>query len=363
MRILIVKTSSLGDIVHALPVLDYLHKVAPGIEIDWVVEDRFREILEGHPQIAELHVVRTKTWRRRPFAAATRREVAALRNVLHAREYKLVFDIQGNLKSGLITRLSGCDQRLGFTSEEVQERYNLLFTTRQIPVRRQDKHVTDKYLRLISVPFGKDFSAIELTTTIATSVEDDSDAEALLATLGEGLVFLFHYGTTWQTKFWSREGWATLGKALLESYPDSTILFSWGNDDERHVVTEISRAIGAGSRVMDRYSLKKLVAILKKMDLVVGGDTGPVHLAAAVGTPTVSFYRASDGSRSGPRGQRHVVIQSPLRCTRCFLTKCERDRECRESITATAVIAAVAELLASPAPGLAVGMASREVRL
>lgn len=353
MRVLIVKTSALGDIVHALPVLDYLRKVSPGIEIDWIVEEGFREILEGQPHLAELHVVRTKSWRKRPFAKQTREEIALLRNALQARDYKLVFDIQGNLKSGLIAWLSGCQQRLGFDGEEVQERYNLYFTTRQIPVRRQDKHVTDKCLRLVSVPFGKDFSGMELVTTIATTVEDDSEAEALLATLGEGLVFLFHYGTTWQTKFWSPEAWVKLGKALLDRYADSTILFSWGNDAERQAVTDISRAIGSGARVMDRYPLKKLVAILKKMDLVVGGDTGPVHLAAAVGTPTVSFYRSSDGSRSGPRGQRHAVIQSPLPCTRCFLTKCKRDLECKESITAEAVIAAATQLLALPAPGRA----------
>ncbi len=348
MRVLIVKTSSLGDIVHALPVLDYLHKASPGIEIDWVVEEGFREILEGHPQIAELHLVRTRYWRKHPLAVRTRREVVALRAAMQAREYKLVFDIQGNLKSGLIAWFSGCDHRLGFAEEELQERYNLFFTTRHIPVRLNDRHVTDKCLRVVSVPFGKDFSGMELTTLIATSAEDDSEALALMSTLGEGLVFLFQYGTTWQTKFWSKEGWVALGKTMLERYADSTILFAWGSDAERQAVTDISRSIGAGARVMDRYPLKRLVAILKKMDLVVGGDTGPVHLAAAVGTPTVSFYRSSDGSRSGPRGERHAVIQSPLSCTRCFQTRCNRDQECRESITVDALIDAAARLLALP---------------
>lgn len=345
MRVLIIKASALGDIVHALPVLDFLHKIMPGIEVDWAVEEGFREILEGHPQISMLHTVSTKVWRKRPFAPKTVREVIALKNALHDREYKFVFDIQGNLKSGLIAWLSGCSQRIGFAKEELQERYNLLFTTRRVPIRSVDKHVTDKSLRLVSVPFGKDFTVMELTATIATSVEDDSQAEALLSTLGEGLVFLFHYGTTWQTKFWTIDRWVLLGKTLLDRYADSTILFSWGNDNERQAVTEISRAVGSGARVMDRYSLKKLVAILKKVDLVVGGDTGPVHLAAAVGTPTVSFYRSSDGRRSGPRGDNHLIIQSPMRCTRCFLTKCDRDQECRESITVEAVAAAVGQLL------------------
>lgn len=335
----------MGDIIHALPVLDYLHRVVPGVEIDWIVEEAFSTLLEGHPQISRLIVVRTKAWRRKPFSKATRGEIAALKAKLREVSYKFVFDIQGNLKSGLLAWLSGCEQRIGFDESELQERYNLFFTTRRIPVRASDRHVTDKCLRLVSVPFGRDFSSMELVTTLATTKDDDSEADALLATLGDGLVFLFHYGTTWQTKFWSVEGWIELGKRMLATYPDSTILFSWGSDAERTPVTEIARGIGPGARVMDRYPLKKFVAVLKKVDLVIGADTGPVHLAAAVGTPTVSFYRASDGRRSGPRGARHEIIQSPMPCTKCFRTKCEKDVECRESIRVDMLADAAARLL------------------
>src|SRR5512135_1580278 len=106
-RVLIVKMSALGDIIHALPVLDYLHTVSPGIEVDWVVEEPFREVLEGNPLISRIHSVRTKVWRKHPLAGATRREVGALKQALRARNYDLVFDIQGNLKSGLVCWLTG----------------------------------------------------------------------------------------------------------------------------------------------------------------------------------------------------------------------------------------------------------------
>ena len=345
MRVLIVKASALGDIINALPVLDYLHKAMPGIEIDWVVEEPFREILDGNPLLSTIHVVRTKVWRKHPFAAATWREIGALKENLRERDFDLVFDIQGNLKSGLICWLSGAGDRIGFVRDDLQESVNLLFTTRQVPLRRQDYHVTEKYLRLVSIPFARDFREMELTSTIATNPEDDDNAEALIATLADGLVFLFHYGTTWQTKFWSEAGWTALGKALLERFSESSILFSWGNEAEKAVVTEIAKEIGPGARVIDRYSLKGLAALLKKVDLVVGGDTGPLHLAAAVGTPTVSFYRASDGKGSGPRGSRHVVIQSPMHCAKCFRTRCDKDAECRESIRVEAVLEGVGKLL------------------
>jgi len=345
-RVLVVKMSALGDIIHALPVLDYLHQVMPGIEVDWVVEEPFRDILAGNPLISQLHVVRTKVWRKKPFSSATRSEIRAVKNALQARDYDRVFDIQGNLKSGLVDWLTGADNRIGFTQETLQESINLLFTTQQVPIRRHDYHITDQYLRLVSVTFGKDFSAFNLSSDIYTSPEDDEVAGTLLSTLSDGLVFLFHYGTTWQTKFWFEEGWVSLGKTLLDSHPDSSILLSWGNEAERTAVTGIAAAIGPGARVLDRYSLKGLTALLKKVDLVVGGDTGPTHIAAAVGTPTVSLYRASDGKRSGPRGSCHIIVQSPMACTSCFRTECDKDAECRRSITVEAMARAVEKALA-----------------
>ena len=113
-EILIVKTSALGDIIHALPVLDYLHTVVPGIEVDWVVEERFREILDENPLIGRVFTVNTKKWRKKLFSPATWREIGAVREELQARSYKIVFDIQGNLKSGVITWLTGCERRYGF---------------------------------------------------------------------------------------------------------------------------------------------------------------------------------------------------------------------------------------------------------
>jgi len=346
LRVLVVKMSALGDIIHALPVLDYLHQVSPGIEVDWVVEEPFRDVLEGNPLISRLHTVRTRVWRRKPFARETRLAIAQVKNALRERNYDLVFDIQGNLKSGLVDWLTGARNRIGFTGDVLQESVNLLFTTRQVPIRRQDRHITDQYLRLVSVSFGRDFSQFRLSSDIHTPPADDEAARTLLATLSDGLVFLFHCGTTWQTKFWFEEGWIQLGRRLLEHYPESTVLLSWGNEDERRMVTETAAGIGAGARVLDRYTLKGLAALLKKVDLVVGGDTGPVHLAAAVGTPTVSLYRASDGMRSGPRGPGQVIVQSPLQCASCFRTECDRDDECRRSITVDSVFQAVQKALA-----------------
>jgi len=345
MRVLIIKVSALGDVVHTLPVLDYLRQVAPGIEIDWVVEEGNKDIIEGHPLLSKVHLVRTRVWRREPFSLKTWREVSRAKKELCERNYDIAFDLQGNFKSGLITWLSGAERRYGFDRYNVRESLNLIFTNNQVPLRRQDTHVSARVLRVVSVPFGRDYPGMKLSSEIYTAPEDDVQAEAFLSTLSDGLVFLFHHGTTWTTKLWHEEGWVALGKLVLSRCPDATILISWGNDGERTAAERIASAVKGNVRILPKLTLKGLCAFLKKIDLVVGGDTGPVHIAAAIGTPTVSFYRATDAKRNGPRGESHLHIQSPLQCRACLRKECDRDRECRESITAEAIMKEIERLL------------------
>jgi len=160
-----------------------------------------------------------------------------------------------------------------------------------------------------------------------------------------GPVLLFHTGTTWQTKLWHESGWIAVARDLLARYPAAEILLSWGNETERETALRISQQVGRRARVLERMSLKGFAALLKRVDCVVGGDTGPVHLAAVVGTATVSFYRCTDGSLNGPRGERHVIVQSPLACTRCLRKTCERNEECIASITPQAIVAGVKKVL------------------
>ena len=346
MRVLIVKVSALGDVVHTLPVLHYLHTVSPGIEIDWVVEEPNRAMLEGNPLISQVHVVNTRRWRKNLLSRATRQEVTRLRKSFIERQYDIVFDLQGNFKSGLITFFSGCERRYGFDRDAVREPLNLLFTTNQVPLRRHDNHVYFRSLRVVSVPFGKEYSAVPLKTDIYTSPEDDREAEAFLATLADGLVFLFHQGTTWETKMWHEAGWRALIERIVTRYPGSTVLLSWGNDREKEAVERIADGL-ANVRVLPALSLKGLTALIKKVDLVVGGDTGPVHIAAAVCTPTVSFYRATDPLRNGPKGKFHRHVTTSMHCRSCLEKRCVEDSKCRDGISWKQMIKAVESLIDS----------------
>lgn len=351
MRILIVKISAMGDVLHALPVLDYLRRAAPGSEIDWVVEEAFADLLRHNPLIARLHTVAFKRWKRAPLAPRTIREVLAARRGLAERRYDLVLDIQGNIKSGLVAFLAGVPRRVGFSRDFTQEGFNALCSTERVRPRDEDRHITDQYLRLASAPFGGDFDPLALESDVVPGPGDQAAADAILAgCAGHSPLVLFHTGTTWQTKFWHEEGWIELGRRLHAARPGSLVLLSWGSEAERQAAQRIAAALGEGALVLDRLPLLRLAALIRRIDLVVGGDTGVVHLAAAVGTATLSYYRSSDGSRSGPRGPRHLVVQAPMACARCFRTRCDRDDECRASITPQALAAGIETLLSRKEP-------------
>lgn len=345
MRILIVKISALGDVVHALPVLSYLTQVSPGIEIDWVVEEGFAPVLEDNPRLSLVIPVALRRWRKGPLSRRTVQEILSVRRLLSGRRYDIVFDIQGNIKSGIVSWFTGCHRRYGFDEGGVRESPNLWFTTNHVPLRKGDYHVTDRALRVVSTPFGRDFREMELTTEIVTTPEEDEAAAVYRATVGDGPVILIHQGTTWETKQWHEEGWIALCRRLVATYPDAAFLFSWGNEPERGSCERIIRGVGRGGRLLPSLSLKGFVSFLKQADLVVGPDTGPVHLAAAVGTPTVSLFRATDGRRNAPRGRRHRFIQSSLPCSGCLEKTCADERRCHESVSADAVAEACIELL------------------
>jgi len=346
MRILIVKISAMGDVLHALPVLDYLKQASPDCEIDWVVEEAFADLLSGNPLISQLHTVRFKKWKRKPFSGETISEILNVRRRLAQRAYDLVIDIQGNIKSGMVAWLSGCPRRVGFSRVATQESLNVLFTNRRISPHPEDYHITDQYLRIAAASFDLEFSGLQLHTDICTRADDDLAADELVKRYhNDGPLFLIHIGTTWQTKFWYESGWIELGRMITSSFPGAVLLFSWGNDSEYSAAERITTALGDQAVQLERLSIMRLAALVKKVNIVMGGDTGIVHLAAAAGTPTVSYYRSSDGLRSGPRGGQHAVIQAPMPCARCFRTRCEKDGECRESITPALLMQAITRIL------------------
>lgn len=342
MKVLVVKISALGDVVHALPVLAYLKSADSAVEIDWLVEKAFAPLLEGHPLIRRVHALEMKAWRRQGWKQAVAGTLGMIR-ALRRERYDLVLDLQGNSKSGLFTLLSGAPLRVGFDREGAREWPNLLATSRRVSLTAADHHVGDRALALAraGLPGG---NAALLAGPLPVEPQALAKVEALLteAGLGAGPLVVLHYGTTWTTKLWPLESWQQLASLLAEK--GLRPILTWGNDKEEAAAQSIFAASAGRAVIWPRGGLKDLVALLSRVDLVVGADTGPVHIAAAVDTPTVSIYRVTDATRNGPRGEKHIRLQVDLPCSPCLKKACERDGECGGRITPAQVLAAMATL-------------------
>lgn len=350
MKVLIVKVSALGDVIHTLPVLAYLHSVSSDVEIDWLVEEGFSSVLEDHPLIQQVISLRTKWWRRlSPLTML--REIWSFASQLRQQRYDLIFDLQGNSKSGFFTLISRGSAKYGFNRHQVREWPNLLATRHHVALSDVDYHVAQRALAVVraALPGGTQLLSAGPLHVLPAAWEVVEQQLRQHDLLHRSLVVL-HYGTTWQTKLWSLENWQLLASRLVEQ-SDLLPLLTWGNDDELKTATSISESTAGQAIIWPRASLPELVALLDRVDLVVGCDTGPIHMAAALGTPTVSLFRVTDATRNAPVGQNHRSLQTPMNCAGCLRKHCDMDTQCAASISVADVFQAISELTVSDRKG------------
>ncbi|MFZ7124655.1 MAG: lipopolysaccharide heptosyltransferase I [Desulfobacterales bacterium] len=353
MKVLIVKSSALGDVVHALPVLNWMASSGMEIEVGWLVEESFAPILESHPLVKRVHILRTRAWRRKGAATAIRQAWKTIRSI-RTEAYDTVLDLQGNSKSGLFTLFSGAPVRFGFDSRGVRELPNVLATNRKVSLESSQIHVVDRYLAVARalIPLG-DFDSSQ--KTLHPDSASTLKVERQLRSLGleDDILIVLHYGTTWKTKLWDLGRWRELARELSRR-GRLRMLLTWGNEEEYRAAQAIKSEAGDRAFIWPRGTLAELVALLNRADLVVGGDTGPVHIAAALGTRTVSLFRATDARRNGPRGEGHVHLQAECGCSPCLRRSCGSDRDCSNDISCGQVIFAIDSLLGKEtAPGRA----------
>jgi heptosyltransferase-1 len=346
-RILIVKLSALGDVAHALPAIDYLGRAAPGAGIDWAVDRRFAGLLEGNPGLRRVVPLDLKRWKQEWSSTAARREASAAVRHLREGKYDVAFDLQGNAKSGVVTRLSGAPLRYGFDRDGAREAPNLLFTNRKVALHPADRHISQKILRIVSAPFGGEFDLSGLRSEIVTTEAQARHAAWVLEEifpLSAPLVVV-HAGTTWQTKRMDPVFWAEALRAFRSRFPRMGAFLSWGSEEERREAETIRGSAGEGVELLPKLTLGELAAVYRKCGYLMAPDTGPLHVAAAAGAKTVSVFRVTDGRRNAPFGPNHRFLQAPMPCTACLRKRCARDAECRGSIPAAAVAEAMADLI------------------
>ncbi|MEW6721364.1 MAG: glycosyltransferase family 9 protein [Thermodesulfobacteriota bacterium] len=349
-RILIVKLSSMGDVLHALPAAAFLHERAPSAEIHWAVDARFVELLEGNPCVAKVVALPLKEWKGRAGRPSTWSEALAAISAMRRERYDVAFDLQGNIKSGVVTFLSGAPVRFGFPRDAAREPQNAWFTNHRPAASSSDRHVSEKILRVASAPFGGDFSFEGSAGGVTVPPDRVAEAERLLSETLPGAAprLALHPGTTWNTKRMDPAFWSETVRRLAEEFPSLGTFLSWGTEEEREECLAIRRLAGGRVELLPRLGYKALAAVYLACGFMIGPDTGPLHLAAAVGARTVSVFRGSDGKYAAPVGLFHRFVQAPLPCTACQIKGdkvCPRDAECRATIRHGEIAALMAGLM------------------
>jgi len=320
--ILIIKLSAIGDVVHTLPLLEVLRKNFPEARIDWLVEEEASRIIEGHSAIDHVIVSRRKSWQKGVLKPGERisalREIKGFLRDLRAQDYDLVIDIQGLFKSGLLTGLSRGRRKIGFTGGREG---SSLFLTEPPYFFDYNLHAIDRYLKAAEYLHCRVDS---WKGDIPVRPSDKRAVEQFLSENGienERLVAI-NPMARWKTKLWEPERFARLADALGKE-PCVTVLFT-GSPHDRAVVDEIiAKMKSTPVNLTGRTSLKGLAHLYSRCRLLITTDTGPMHIAAAMGTPVVALFGPTAPWRTGPYGNSHLVIREEMACSPCFKKRCD----------------------------------------
>ncbi|MFL6202102.1 MAG: lipopolysaccharide heptosyltransferase I [Thermoanaerobaculia bacterium] len=334
MRILLIRTSALGDVVHCLPVLTALRRHLPDARIGWVVEGAMAPVLAGHPDLDELLVVRLRAWRKRPFSPETRREVAAFRDALDRFAPDVTLDLMGNHKAGILSALTLCDRRIGPARESRREPSSAFWISE--PVAPRGTHAVDRALSLLD--------ALDIPSEPADfggSKIFRDEPEGVSLPEPEPPFLLIHPGAGWASKRYPPERWGEVARRLREA----TGLGTWVPvaPGEEGLAAVVETAGGGAVRTMPA-DLPTLAALLRRARLVMGGDSGPTHLAHALGTPVLMLMGPTDPARHGPYGAPERALWKLLPCSFCY-RRFDETKACLLEIPAERVAERAIELL------------------
>ena len=305
-KILIVRVSSLGDVVHNMPAVADIRRRYPGAEIDWLVEESFADLVRLVAGVRRAIPFSLRRWRKAPLAAATWREIRALRRALAAEQYDLVIDCQGLIKTAWVASwargpLVGLGNRTDGAGYEWPVRF---FYDRLVPIAPRT-HVVERTRELVA-------AALALPApTPADDIDfglDTSRAALALSELGLNLPIpyaVFVHATSRADKQWPEAHWLELGRALVSR--GMSLVLPWGNDAERQTSERLAKEFSAAAIVPPRLSLPAVVGLLDAAAVTVGVDTGLVHIAAALERPTIELYNFPTAWRTGGYWSPKVV--------------------------------------------------------
>jgi heptosyltransferase-1 len=313
MKILIIKPSSLGDIVHSLPVLKILKDSFPDSSIDWVVSKNLKDLLTGNPLIHDLIIFDKDSWKNLKRIHLTIKEMTALVKRLRSKNYDVVLDLQGLLRSGLMTFFSKSSVKVGFHNAREG---STLFYNKKVMVNGAI-HAVDRYVELIKC-IGANADVIEFP--LFADKTDICEIKHLIGELPEYLVIV--PGARWQTKRWQPENFGQVISQL--SIP---CVIAGSKDDMRIAEVVFKYSQGKAINICGKTSLKELINLIANAKAVVSNDSGPMHIAVALDVPVIALFGPTDPHRTGPyRWQEKnnlKLVRHSMECSPCFRKKCK----------------------------------------
>lgn len=340
MRILIIKTSSMGDVIHTLPALTDAGQALPHVRFDWVVEEHFAEIPRWHPFVNTVIPIAFRRWRKNIFSQKTWQEWRQFRSLLQSNEYDVVLDAQGLLKSAFIA-LHAKGKRAGLSFRSAREPLASLFY-HHVTTTPKKQHAIARLRQLFSDLLGYDNPIRLPDYGINRQIfYDEAKTRPYI---------LFLHGTTWATKYWPEIYWFELAKKLNDK--GFLIKLPWGNENELASAKRIAENCHE-VEILPRLDLKSIAKVLAMARAVIAVDTGLGHLAAALDVPTISLYGPTDPLLTGTQGrsQQHLVAKFP--CSPCLSRKCRYQSDqslnsvmppCFTTVTPDVVLATLDEL-------------------
>lgn len=320
--LLVVRLGAMGDVIHTMHALAWLRRALPDISVGWVIEERWRELLcaqgtprsgprsPSRPLVDVLHFVNTKAWRKSPLSGETRRQFSSLLKEIREQHYDLAIDFQGAIKSALLASLSRTGTVFGM-SRPRESIARMFYSAR---VHTSGTHVIDQYGELAKAVFLRSrpgqMSRAPFVPENPLEFPRDPAAEANISSRlnnTSGHVVLLNPGAGWGAKQWPAEGYGEVSRELQKQ--GANMLVNYGPGEEQ-LAMDVHRWSAGAAQPMS-CSLGQLIALTRRASLFIGGDTGPLHLAAALGVPVVAIFGPTDPARNGPYTPKSLVIRKP----------------------------------------------------
>jgi heptosyltransferase I len=344
-RLLIVRLGAMGDVIHGLPAVAALREVFPQAMLGWLIEERWAELLctlstprsgsrsAQRPLVDRIHTVNTRPWRHAPFSVATWERVAASVSDLRAARYETAVDLQGAVRSSLLARWSGAPVVWG----AAQPRENLasMFYKRQVITHGE--HIVEQNLSLVEAVAQRTLKIPRAELPRDDAAEQECDR--LLKAQGTREFALLNPGAGWGAKQWPAERYGEVVRQLAENGVKALVNFGPGEQD---LARAVENASGRAAEIFTG-SITQLIALTRRARLFIGGDTGPMHLAAALGVPVVGIFGPTDPARNGPFDTRSIVLRSAASTT--SYSHVFRPQEGLLKISSGQVVAAARQLL------------------